>query len=298
MTEEHGRLSQENRVSSSIRIALASTTLVSGDATSNLRAMEDELARLHGQGVDLFVFPELNLVGGPPRPKSSAELLEVADFIPAGKSCSAVCDLARKYGATICAGMVERDAGKLFMTHFLCGPSGFIGKQRKFFPSNPDKPGWADAGGCLEVIDYRGFRLAILACADFLLPEPAILAGLAGCSLIICPTDSFDLANGQIAQKLLTARALDIGAHAVAVFGHQSHRNAHREEEVVAGIACSPHGEVLLNETCKASEARTSILDVTLTVTPHRTWGNAKVRSGLLWRNLGFHAADTTMPRR
>lgn len=245
--------------------------------------MEDELARISGQGVDLIVFPELNLVGGPPRRQTAAEeLLALAEPLPSGKAYSAVRDLARKYGAAICAGLVERDAGKLFMTHFFCDPSGFIGKQRKLFPVNPGKPGWADAGDHLEAIDYRGFRLAILACSDFLLPEPAILAGLAGCSLIICPTDGFDLANGQIAQKLLTARALDIGAHAVAVFGHQSHR----EEEVVASIACSPRGEVLLSETCTASETRTDIIDVVLPATPHRTWGNAEIRAGILRGSL------------
>lgn len=262
---------------SELSIGLVSCRVVQGEKETNLRAMEDVLRAQAGLGVRLFVFPEMN-ISGFPRSYGADDCAEYAEPVPDGPSTARVMALAREYRTVLCTGLVERDEGRFYYTHILCGPDGFIGKQRKIFPARGLMSVDAVSGGgnpCAH--DLFGRQCVILAGADWMLPEAIHLAGMSEAALIICPTDEMSVPNLDVMRSIALARTMDTRASLAAVFGG----SVPREGEVMAGLAVapsSPTGDLLLCETRLVDEVKVMKVDLPLSPPEHR-WGDFHARS-------------------
>jgi predicted amidohydrolase len=267
----------------SIRVALMSCQVRSGDKEANLRVIED-LLRMHADsGIELFVFPDLS-ISGYPHSCQEIDCAACAESIPDGPSAMRVAELARRFRTVVCAGLVEECEGRYFYTHFLCGPDGYIGKQRKLFPARGLMNVEAVSGGeGLTVHHIFGHQCVILACADWLLPEGIYLAAMSGAALIISPTDGMSQAQESILRNRALTAAMDTEAHLVAAFGGDSSR----EGEVMAGLIVdgAGSGELLLCETRSADEVK--VMQVELNPhTPQHRWGGPNERAPRLLANL------------
>lgn len=229
--------------------------------------MEAVLSRHEFEQPDLHVFPELSLLGGFWPPGESA-WLQHAEVIPDGRSCQKVIDLARQFRTSICVGAIERDGDERYVTHYICGPRGFLGKQRKLFPANPTKPSALSLGQSVVPIELDSLTCTVLACSDWLLPEPTILAGLVRPSLVICPTDCFHSDQEKVVLTKLRARAADLGAHVVAVFGRASGESS----PALNAAVCAPNGDLLLYEQGQADIPFELLVELEL-AEPRDVWG-------------------------
>ena len=262
---------------SKIRVGLVAQVLVPGDKNRNLQVMRHELDRYKDSNVDLFVFPESNISGGF-WSGGDSDFIQLAESVPGGESCHVVETMAREFNTTICAGIVEGDDGEYFITHFVYGPEGYAGKQRKLFPGDPTRQKVFTSGKIVNILSVLGFRCAILACADFLLPEPAILAGLQECSLLLAPTDCFTINHQELVTTLLRARAIDTASSTVAVFGNGETFGG----EVMAVAASDWKGQLLVLETTSSGQqTKTLVLELPIKE-PGLQWGGTRLRADLV----------------
>jgi predicted amidohydrolase len=276
-----------------LRVVLASPILFPNAKKANLVAMAEVLANERGENADLFVFPEVNIIGGFSNDSNNL-YARLAEMVPEGDACQAVCRLAQNYHTTICSGIVEECDGQYYITHFLCGPGGYVGKQRKLIPHDLKKKQFFARGDTLEALELFGHRCVVLACADVLLPEASILPSLAKASLIISPMDCFDETNRQVVKRLISARAMDAGAYAVAAFGHDPN---HPEDRVMAGLAVNPAGDVIASPCRTAAEGMTLKVELDLEE-PNVKWGGVAARQDTLLKLLQTSASQTSNPSR
>ena len=250
-----------------MKILLAAPLFVPGNGEANVTVIEGVLLRHTLDQPDLCVFPEASLLGGFWPPGESA-WLEHAEVIPDGPSCQKVIDLAQQFRTRICVGAIERDGDEHYVTHYICGPGGLLGKQRKLFPANPTKQSAISPGQAVVPIELGNLTCTVLACSDWLLPEPTILAGLVRPSLVICPTDCFHSDQEKVVLTKLRARAADLGAHVVAVFG----RTAGDSSPALNAAVCTPNGDLLLYEQGQADIPFELLVELEL-AQPRDVWG-------------------------
>ena len=260
-------------------IAAVAHNCSTGDSDKNLALMEEVLVGGETSETDIYVFPELNISGGV---ISKTDLVNLGETVPDGSHVEEVCSLAKRYRTAICAGLVETSTDGMFLTHFIATPDGYAGSQRKLIPQNPTKAGPFKSGQVLTPIDLDGTKVAILACADFLLPEPSIAAALESIDLILSPTDSFAASMSSKLKTLQAARAMDCNAHVIAAF----HIDVQTQSEQIAVIASDPEGRTLLHKTTSNPGTHVFRLDVDLQRTPPR-WGGLPARVQLLKKMLG-----------
>lgn len=271
----------------SLKIALVSPVLRPGDLAYNLAKMEQVLTSSgpNASEVDLYVFPEINMVGGFLSGKlatNAATYQTWAQPVPNGPACQQLVEIAHRYHTHICAGLIERDGEAIYITHVLCGPYGVIGFQRKLFPQNPTVASVFTAGESLQPLTFRGRLGAIMACADWMFPETTILAGVADIEFILAPTDWVAEADGTKMQKLLCAKAMGAGAPIIAVFGHD---DGAAQSPILAGMAIDAQCEIIVSAIRASDQDHVLILDL-LIPAPIRKWGGASARVDLLARNL------------
>jgi len=265
-------------MTTAITITLASIVLKKADKKANIAAIEQCIGENTNNAVDMFLFPELSIIGGMWK-NGDNDYKQLAENIPDGPSCKIVTELAKKYNTSICAGITEEENGEIFITHFICTPEGFAGKQRKLFPHDPRRSTSVfSSGQSIAPIPFNDKKIAVLACADFLLPEPTLSAGLAGCDMILSPTDCFDISMKPIITNLLRARAMDIGGYAFGVFGNDFDTDHSR---VLASFVADETGEIHHFATKKPHTSSVSIATYSLPK-PQKIWGGFQERDSFL----------------
>lgn len=274
-------------MASPISIALVSYQVKYGDKEANIQLVEDVLREHADAGIQIFLLPELSISGMmPPGEKwDLSNVSHLAERIPDGPYSARVVELARQYRTVICAGLVEESNGRYFITHFLCGPDGYIGKQRKLFPSRGVTNIDALFGGeQLHIHDLYGYRCVILSCADWILPEGVYLAGLNEADLILAPTDGFSLSQEPLLRSVAAARVIDTNSFLAATFGGETPL----DEVVMAGLIASPTGfpsESMLFETRRSGEVKVIGQKLTLQCSQHK-WGSYRDRVQTMLINL------------
>lgn len=110
-----------NPTPTGFRIALAQMLVEGGRKAANLQRAERSIAEAARRGAPVVLLPEaLNL--GWMHPAAETE----ADAIPGGESCERLRAAARTHGVYVCAGLVERDGGRIFNSAVLLAPTGEV----------------------------------------------------------------------------------------------------------------------------------------------------------------------------
>ncbi|MCX7021004.1 MAG: hypothetical protein NTW26_01785 [bacterium] len=153
-----------------------------GDPELNRRRMV-ELLTPHR--ADLVVLPELATSGYCLEAAAMRAAAEPLD----GPTAGALCELARRTGAHYVVGLPELDGGKLFNSALLVGPDGPVAGYRKLhlfgfepgiFTPGDEKP---------EPVEFRGTRIGLMICFDWIYPEMARILALGGATVLCHPAN-------------------------------------------------------------------------------------------------------------
>ena len=169
-----------------IKISTAQFENKSGDKAYNLSVIDRLTAKAAGEGSQVIAFHECSVTGYSfARHLSKDEMLELAEFIPAGKSIQQLKAIAGKNNITILAGLFEKDADdNLFKAYVCVDKNGLVAKYRKLHPFiNPH----LTPGNSYCVFDLHGWKCGILICYDNNIIENVRATKLLGADIIFMP---------------------------------------------------------------------------------------------------------------
>lgn len=155
-----------------------------GEVEANLALLAQAVRALE-PGADLIVAPELVNTGydlgvlgarGP-------ELAEMLD----GPTIALLSELAAEHGATIVAGLLERDDDALYDTAVLVAPDGGLTRYRKSHLYPPERSHFVE-GNELVVAASSAGRIGMMICFEHAFPEIATTLALQGAEILAIPS--------------------------------------------------------------------------------------------------------------
>jgi predicted amidohydrolase len=168
-----------------IRIATAQFETRKGDKAFNLSRIEELAGRAAEQGAKVVCFHELCIPSYTfLRNLERDELLSLAEEVPSGKSTSRLIQTAARHDVALLAGLVEREADRLYNTYVCVTAEGMVARFRKLHPfiSRHLSP-----GSEYVVFDLFGWKCGILICYDNNIIENVRATVLLGAELIFAP---------------------------------------------------------------------------------------------------------------
>ena len=219
-------------------------------------------ALLEGLDVDLIVLPELFSSGYFFR--SSADLDQVAESIPGGPTTQRLSDWARDTGATIVAGLPERDGKRCYNSAVTVTPTGETHTYRKvhlYYEENAlFDPG--DLGFPVVEVSTRDgepYQLGVMVCFDWYFPEAARSLALGGADVIAHPSN---LVLPHCPESM-PIRARENHVYTITANRHGS-ETKNGEELTFIGLSeiCGPDGEVLRRSGRTDTEIGVASLDL------------------------------------
>ena len=169
-----------------IRISTAQFEHKSGDKEYNLAVIEDLSKKASREGSNVMAFHECSITGYTfARKLSKEQMLDLAEFIPEGKSILRLQEIAEKFDITILAGLFEKDReDNLFKAYVCVDKSGLKAKFRKLHPFiNP----YLSAGKEYCVFEIHGWKCGILICYDNNVIENVRATRLLGADILFMP---------------------------------------------------------------------------------------------------------------
>ena len=242
-----------------LRIGLASVPVEANELSRNLETVERVLADYANDDIDLFVFGEAVLTGmdgGNAQPDGAAKIPEVLPKVN---------QLTEDFSTAVCAGFVELEAGRFYLTHCLSSEGALCGVQRKVFAGNPARTHIFSSGKEIRRIPFRGHQVVILACADWMLPETVLAAGRHETDLLLAPTDQYSWTphNRSVLHKAGQSASFWLHAPLVAAFNSAA-ESSDEDAEVFACLAYDSSGDEMVKASKKVGESTVHTIDVEL----------------------------------
>lgn len=232
-----------------LRIALVQMSSRVGDTSANLANIERFAKEAAAQKADIVCFPELCVCGYNAGDTSTPEPESLS-----GDSVQKLEEIGRSSGATLLAGLLERDlSGIVYNTQVICGPAGRVGHYRKTHVPTSEIGTWRH-GSELPVFAHPKVRYAIEICYDSHFPEVSTVLAERGAEVLFLPhasSRSGETPEGKKKRWLryVPARAYDNAVY-VAICNQVGDNGAGRDFAGVTFV-CDPQGEVV-------AEARSS----------------------------------------
>ena len=257
---------------SQLRIGLASVPVEADALSRNLETVERVLEEKVDENIDLFVFGEAVLTGfddGNAQPSGAAKMSELLRKVN---------QLTDAFSTAVCAGLVESEAGRSYLTHCLSSKGALCGVQRKVFAGNPTRPHIYSSGKEIHPIPFRCHKVVILACADWMLPETVLAAGQYEPDLILAPTDQYSWTphNRSVLCKAGQSASFWLQAPLIAAFNSVS-GTPDQDTEVFACLAYDSSGDELIKASKKVGEITIHTIDVDIQKV-QRKWGGFRDR--------------------
>src|SRR5450432_1095345 len=169
-----------------LKISAAQFENKSGDKDYNLSVIESLSRKAAAQGSNVIAFHECSVTGYTfARHLSKIQMLDLAEFIPGGKSIARLTAIAKKNDIVILAGLFEKDENNnLFKAYICVDKNGLVAKFRKLHPFiNP----YLTPGNEYCVFDLYGWKCGILICYDNNIIENVRATALLGANIIFMP---------------------------------------------------------------------------------------------------------------
>lgn len=169
-----------------MKIATAQFENRSGDKQYNLSVIEKLCRQASEAGADVVAFHECSVTGYSfARHLSRDQLLELAEFIPAGETVARLREIAQQSGIIVLAGLFEKDEiGRLFKAYVCVDRNGLVARFRKLHPFiNPH----LTPGNEYCVFEINGWKCGILICYDNNIIENVRATTLLGAEIIFMP---------------------------------------------------------------------------------------------------------------
>ena len=168
-----------------VHIATAQFQTRDGDKQFNLSRIEDLTAEAAGKGATIVSFHELCISSYTFLSKlSKEEIFDLAEEVPSGESVKQLIQIAGKYKVALLAGLVEKEAGRVYNTYVCVTGEGMVAKFRKLHPFISQ---YLSAGNEYVVFDLFGWRCGILICYDNNVIENVRANTLLGAEIIFMP---------------------------------------------------------------------------------------------------------------
>lgn len=171
-----------------------------GDPDANIKMIDSLLENC--EDLDIIVLPELSNSGYNFQSKQQA--FDLSERIEDSKFVSFLTEKAKQLDTLIIAGLNESDGGKIFNTAVVINPDGVIGKYRKSHLYVNEKDFFEPGDLGFPVFEYKGFKVGISICFDYLFPEIWRMQAEQGADIICHPSN---LISGN-AYKVIPALAL------------------------------------------------------------------------------------------
>ncbi|HEX5149882.1 MAG TPA: nitrilase family protein [Parafilimonas sp.] len=169
-----------------IKIATAQFENKSGDKNYNLFVIDKLAGNAASAGADIITFHECSVTGYTfARHLSKEQLVDVAEFIPDGKTVQKLTAIAAKHHIVVLAGLFEKDeTGHVFKAYVCVDKNGLVAKYRKLHPFiNPH----ITPGNAYCVFELHGWKCGILICYDNNIIENVRATKLLGADIIFMP---------------------------------------------------------------------------------------------------------------
>ena len=168
-----------------MRIAFYQMAPVWGDKTTNLDKVAKALGRVK---TDILLLPELFSTGY--LVTLSEEGRRLAEEIPGGATVERMKEMVRTSGTALAGGILERSGDDVFNSAVLLLPPAegseevFLGRYRKVHLFDEEKH-WMKPGDLgFPLFGFRGVRVGLLICFDWVFPEVARTLALKGADLL------------------------------------------------------------------------------------------------------------------
>ncbi len=167
-----------------MKIAIIQFAPLIDNAEATLNKLEQLLNKCNDS--ELIILPELANSGYNFQTKTEA--FDLSENI-SGRFISFLQQFATKLKAGIISGFNEREGDKLYNSAVFVDKSGVIGKYRKLhlFLNEPDFFEKGNLG--LPVFEYNGYKIGMLICFDWMIPEIWRKMALNGVDLICHPSN-------------------------------------------------------------------------------------------------------------
>jgi predicted amidohydrolase len=170
-----------------IRVASVQFESLAAAKEANFEKVERFVREAAQRGAEVVLFPECCLTGyWFLRKLSVAQLDELAEPVPGGRSCDRLLQLAVREGVSVGAGLLESDGGAVFYNTFVVAmPDGKIARHRKLHAF--EHPA-IHSGGEYTVFDTpHGCRMGLLICYDVNIIENVRVTALRGAEVLLAP---------------------------------------------------------------------------------------------------------------
>ena len=170
-----------------LRVATVQMESKAGDKPANFAKMESFVEAAAQQAVKLIVFPECCITGyWFIRNLTPKELERLAEPIFGGESSQRLIGLAKKYGVSIGAGLIEAgENGVFYNSYVVAMPNGETRCHRKL---QAFEHSLIKSGSEYTVFDLPdGFRIGVLICYDNNIVENGRIAALMGAEIMLAP---------------------------------------------------------------------------------------------------------------
>ena len=231
-----------------------------GEREGNLLGVRDAVLSAEA---DLVVLPELFATGY--FFESTAQARSLAEPVPDGPTVRQLEAWAAETGATIVAGVAERDGDRLYNSAVVVAPNGWLGTYRKTHLYYQETVHFTPGPGGFQVWTVtdrqrRPYRLGVMVCFDWFFPESARTLALAGADVIAHPSNLV-LPHCPSAMPI---RALENGVF-TATANRVGTETVRSESLTFVGqsLICSPNAEVL------AKASATDEVTIRAEVAPH-----------------------------
>jgi predicted amidohydrolase len=166
-----------------MKVGYVQTSPIFGEKNKNFEQVEDLLSNIKA---DLIVLPELFATGYTFVSKEEADKLG-EDLN--GKTAEFLMNLAKKTGAIIVAGFIEKDKNKIYNSAIIISHEGIHGSYRKLHLYYKEKLWFSPGNRNFQVFELKGIKIGIMICFDWIFPENARTLTLLGADIIAHPAN-------------------------------------------------------------------------------------------------------------
>ncbi len=166
-----------------LKIGYVQTSPIFGEVTYNFDQVENLLSITKA---DLIVLPELFATGYTFVSKKEAESLAEKND---GKTAEFLIKLAKKTGAVVVGGFVEKDGNQIFNSSLIVSDKEVLGTYRKIHLYYKEKLWFSPGNKPLETYKVKNAKIGVMVCFDWFFPETFRSLALLGADIIAHPAN-------------------------------------------------------------------------------------------------------------
>jgi len=166
-----------------MKIGYVQTSPIFSETAQNFEQVENLLGNAKG---DLIVLPELFATGYTFISKEEAEsMAETTE----GKTANFLIGLAKKTGAVVVGGFIEKDGKQIYNSSMIVSGSEVLGTYRKLHLYYKEKLWFSPGNKPLEIFEVKNTKVGIMICFDWFFPETFRSLALLGAEIIAHPAN-------------------------------------------------------------------------------------------------------------